>query len=127
VPSYRIDAPFVEVSLGAIYTSTELRRLFESIRDDPAVPDEALLLFDTTARTEVIATADIRERLDVLVDTLRPRIAPVFAIIVSSATALMAQTAQREARAKGFRVGLFLDVESARRWLAGFGSSPEGP
>jgi hypothetical protein len=38
----------------------ELRALFESIRDDPAVPDGALLLFDASARTQVLSQDDVR-------------------------------------------------------------------
>ena len=115
---YRIDGQFVEISLGARYTVTELRALFEAIRDDPGVPDGALLVFDASARTQVLSEDAVRARLRMLFDTLRSRVAPAIALIVSSASAVTGQTAQREASASGVRVGLFLDTESARRWLA---------
>jgi hypothetical protein len=118
--SYRINGPFVEVSLGDTYSLSALRALFESVRDDPALPRGALLLFDGSARTDVLSDADVRARLDALLETLAPRVAPVCAVIMSSAIARAAQTAQREARAADFRVELFLDFESARRWLAGY-------
>jgi hypothetical protein len=118
VRSYRINGRFVEICVPDGYSLAELRALFESIRDDPTLPSEALLLFDGSARTEVLTDADVRTRLAALLDILRPRMAPVFAVIVSSAIALSAQAAQRYATAAGVRVELFLDFERARRWLS---------
>jgi hypothetical protein len=118
VCAYRINGPFVEICVADGYSLTDLRALFESIRDDPALPSEALLLFDGSARTEELTDADVRARLGALLDILRPRIAPVFAVIVSSAIALSSQAAQRYAAAAGVRVELFLDFERARTWLS---------
>ena len=115
---YRINGPFVEICVADGYSLTDLRALFESIRDDPTLPSEALLLFDGSARTEVLTDAEIRARLAALLDILRPRMAPVYAVIVSSAIASSAQAAQRYASAAGIRVELFLDFERARRWLS---------
>jgi hypothetical protein len=118
VRSYRINGRFVEIRVADGYSLIDLRALFESIRDDPTLPSEALLLFDGSARTEVLTDADVRARLAALLEILRPRIAPVFAVIVSSAIALSAQAAQRYAAAAGIRVELFPDFERARRWLS---------
>jgi hypothetical protein len=73
---YHINGQFVEISLGARYSVPELRALFESIRDDPAVPDGALLLFDASARTQVLSEDDVRGRLGMLLDILGLRLAP---------------------------------------------------
>jgi hypothetical protein len=118
VCSYRINGPFVEICVADGYSLTDLRALFESIRDDPTLPSEPLLLFDGSARTEVLTDADVRARLAALLDILRPRMKPVFAVIVSSAITLSAEAAQRYAAAAGIRVELFLDFERARRWLS---------
>jgi hypothetical protein len=117
-PSYRIDAPFVEICVSDGYSLSDLRAFFESIRDDPGLPCPALLLFDGSARTERLTDADVRARFAVFVDTLRPRIAPAYAVVVSAAIVSAAETAQREAAAVGLRVGLFLDFERARGWLS---------
>jgi hypothetical protein len=45
-------------------------------------------------------------------------------MIVSSASALTGQVAQREAGAAGVRVGLFLDAASARQWLSSCAPTP---
>jgi hypothetical protein len=123
---YRTDGQFVEISLGARYETTELRTLFETIRDDPRVPDGALLLFDASSRTQVMSEHLARARLEMYLDILRGRAAPAFAAIVSSASALSGQTVQREAAAAGVRVALFLDSQSARRWLSSCAAMPEG-
>jgi hypothetical protein len=117
VLSYRIDGRFVEISLGERYTVTELRDLFLEIRNDSAVPEAALLLFDASMRTQVLSEDEVRARLGMLIDILGSRMAPVFAAIVSSASAVSGQTAQREASAAGLRCALFMDAERARRWL----------
>ena len=118
VLTYRTDGQFVEIDFGASYETTELRTLFETIRDDPGVPDGALLLFDARSRTQVLSEDLVRARLEIYSDILRARVAPVFAAIVSSATVVSGQTVQREAAASGIRVALFLDSQSARRWLS---------
>jgi hypothetical protein len=97
---------------------SDLRALFESIRDDPKLPAEPLLLFVGSARTEALADAVVRTRLAVFLDILRPRMVPAFAVIVSAAIASSAQAAQRYAAAGGVRVELFLDFERARSWLS---------
>ena len=126
VLSYRTDGQFVEISLGTTYETSELRTLFETIRDDPDVPDGALLLFDASCRTQVLSEDLVRARLEMYFEILRGRVAPAFAAIVSSASAVSGQTVQREAAAAGVRVALFLDSPSARRWLSSCGAIPEG-
>ena len=127
VPSYRIDGPFVEITLGARYTATELRDLLELIRDDPSMPNGALLLFDASARIQVLSETDVRSRLGMLVDLLGPRMTPAFATIVSSASAVTGQVAQRVASASGLRCELFVDAGAARQWLTSFAADHKIP
>jgi hypothetical protein len=110
----------VEICVQDGYSLSELRALFESIRDDPGLPPEALLLFDGRTRKERLPEADVRARLAVFLDTLRPRIAPAYAVVVSAAIVSAAEAAQREAEVAGLRVGLFQDFDRARRWLSGY-------
>ena len=67
---------------------------------------------------EVLPEDLVRARFEIYSDTLRGRVAPVFAAIVSSATVVSGQAVQREAAAAGIRVALFLDSQSARQWLS---------
>jgi hypothetical protein len=115
--AYRIDGQFVQVCVSDGSSLADLRALFESIRDDPTLPLNALLLFDGRARREVLAEPDIQRRLAVFLDILRPRMAPAFAVVVSSAIAPSSRAAQCHAEALGVRAELFQDVERARGWL----------
>jgi len=114
---YQINGPFVEICVADGCSLADLRALFESIRDDPTLPSEPLLLFDGSARKEVLSDTDVRTRLAVFLDIFRPRV-PVFAVVVSSAMVASAQASQRYAAAAGVRVELFPDFEPARGWLA---------
>jgi hypothetical protein len=116
---YRIRSPFVEVRVADGCSLNELRTLFESIRDDPKLPSDALLLFDSSGRRERLADSDVRARLGVFLDIMRPRMAPAYAVVVSTTIASAAETAQREAAVEGIRVGLFQDFDRARNWLSG--------
>lgn len=122
---YQINGPFVEICVSDGCSLTDLRALFESIRDDPTLPSDALLLFDGSARREALTDGDVRGRLEVLLDILRPRIVPAFAVIVSSALASSARLTQQYAAAAGVRVELFLDLERARGWLSTCAPAPE--
>ena len=115
---YRIDTPFVEVCVSDGCSLSDLRSLFESIRDDPKLPTAALVLFDSSTRRETLADADVRARVAVFLDIMRPRMAPAYAVVVSTKIAGAAETAQREAAVAGIRVGLFQDFDRARRWLS---------
>jgi hypothetical protein len=127
VLSYRIDGRFVEISLGERYTATELRDLFLELRDDTTLPVGALLLFDASARRDVLSEEEVRARLGMLIDILGPHLGSAFAAIVSSASALTGQVAQREASASGLRCALFIDAASARHWLAAVAPTPRTP
>jgi hypothetical protein len=51
----------------------EVAALCKSIRDDPALLEAALLLFDSSARTEDLSSDDARIRLGTLIDILAAR------------------------------------------------------
>ena len=73
VRQYRIDGQLVEISVADGCSVADLRALFESIRDDPALPSGALLLFNGSERERVISDADVHTRMAVfLAHILRP-------------------------------------------------------
>ena len=117
----------MEICVEDGYSLGQLRALFESIRDDPGLPSEALLLFDGRTRKERLAESDVRARLAVFLDTLRPSMAPAYAVVVSAAIVSAAEAAQREAEVAGVRVGLFQDFDRARRWLSGYAPASSHP
>jgi hypothetical protein len=92
--SYGINGPFVAVSLGERYALPELRTLLESVRDNPALPARALLLFDSHARTIVHSVDAVRARL-VPSSTSSIRVWPVSGGVVSDRLAGGDGTARR--------------------------------
>ena len=110
----------MEICVEDGYSLSELRRCSnrsETIRDCR----RKLSCCSTAGRERKGSPdADVRARLAVFLDTLRPRMAPAYAVVVSSAIASAAEAAQREAEVAGLRVGLFQDFDRARRWLSGY-------
>jgi len=115
--TYQIAGSVVEICVGDGCSLDDLRALLESIRDDPALPSPVHVLCDSSARRETLTDADVRIRLAVFLDVLRPRMVPVMAVVPSSAITSSAKAAQRYAAAAGIRIELFQDHAGARRWL----------
>jgi len=111
---YQISGSVVEIRIGDGWSISDLRALLESIRADPSLPPAPLVLCDNSARMERLTDADVRTRLAVFLDILRP---PVVAVVASAAITASAAAAQRYAAAAGIRMELFQDREGARRWL----------
>ncbi len=94
--------------------------MLKAIRDDPALSEGALLLFDARARTEGLSDDEVRFRVGTVVEILRPSIGPALAVVLSSIIAPTAQVVQREASIAGLRIGLFDHIDAARRWLTAY-------
>jgi hypothetical protein len=124
VLAYRVNGPFVELFLDQTHPYTTKRAVFEAMRDDRSVSDRALMLIESGQRIDLPSEAEIRARLRMFQELL-PRFAPVWAVVVSPALLEAAKPLQRFAREAGLRIGLFTDVESARRWLGVYASADE--
>ena len=117
VLAYVINGVFVEVVLPDAYTLQELRALYRAVLDDPALPQRALMLFDARQRVSQVSFEERRARTAAFLEILPPRIPPVCAMVATPQAALTAKAAQLEAGVTGLRVGIFSDMDSARRWL----------
>jgi hypothetical protein len=117
---YRFDGHFVEVTLPDIYSLAELRATYEAIRDDPALPRPAVMLFDARARVTQLSAGESRARAEAFLEILCPRVPAVFAMVVTPTSAIAGKTAQVEASQAGLRIGIFTSDAGARQWLSAY-------
>ena len=117
--AYRVNGHMVEVDLGRAYELHDLRTVLQAIRDDPAVPPGALLIVDgTKVDASAVSPFDAQMRAGALMDIMGERAARVFAVVVPTGLTDTARLAQHAVGARGLRMGIFQDIESARRWLS---------
>jgi hypothetical protein len=124
VLSYRINGPFVEVTVEDGHSLKELRTLYRQLLADPLLPATVLMVFDARAGTGTLSDAERRARLDAFVEILCPRVLPVCAVVTPTISTVGAKSAQTEASQRGLRVGLFSDMDAARRWLGVYADTP---
>lgn len=123
--SYRSDGQFVVLTSSGINTAGERQAVFDAIRSDPTVPDGANLIIDIRNYEARLTQAELQDRVRTLLDTLGGKIGIACAVIVRDATQPVALSFQLVAANMNFRVGVFRDEESARKWLAPY--SDEAP
>lgn len=101
------------------HSAEEARRVFVSIRNDPAVPAGLGLLVDVRAFHQPVATGEIHQRLSTLITELAPKIAPVSAFVINDTLpqAVTAAFVQDFARERGVHVLISRDLDDARAWL----------
>jgi hypothetical protein len=120
--SYEIDGSILILRASGTATLSERQLVFNAVRDDAAVPSDALLLLDVRevdVREVDVAMSEYTgvERLRVLLDQLGRKLGPVCAVIVSPGLAEQSRLFQDAGSGVGLRVGLFSDEPSARQWL----------
>jgi hypothetical protein len=115
--SYETDGRIL--TLRATGTTTLAQRIpvFAAIRDDPRVPDAALLLID--ARTTDAAANEhvVVEHVRVLFEVLGNKLGTLCAMIVAPQIDPSARLFQNRALDLALEVSIFDDEVSARRWL----------
>ena len=80
--SYRVDGPILVLTLG-VSTWVERSALYETIRADPSVPNNALLLIDARQFQDAVTEPLLRQRFALLRQQLGPKLGQVCAILVS--------------------------------------------
>ena len=111
--SYEIDGSILALRASGAPTLDERLPVFEAVRADARVPDNALLLLDVREVSAGMSEYVVVERLRVLLDQLGPKLGPVCAMIVSPEVADQARIFQTEPIGFGLRVDLFSDEHSA--------------
>jgi hypothetical protein len=117
--SYEIDGSILTLRATGRVTHLERVPVFDAVRADANVPNNALLLIDFTKAHALTSPYAVIERLRILVDQLGPKLGRLCAMIVPPALAAQGASFQTEAQAFGLRVAIFCDERSARQWLTG--------
>ena len=115
--SYEIEGVILTLKPTGRTTAAERRPVFDAIRADTRVPNEALLLIDGREVTAGVSEHVVIERVRILFDQLGPKLGHQCALIIHSELADEARIFQTAAADHGLRVGLFSDEQSARSSL----------
>ena|ERR1700676_2300383 len=115
--SYEINGSILTLRASGTTTLDERKPVFDAIRADAAVPDNALILID--AREVFIGMSEpvVVERLRVLLDQLGGKLGRRCALVIDPGGADQAEIFKTEAPAFGLRVSLFTNEQLARDWL----------
>lgn len=115
--SYEIDGSILTLRASGPPTLSVRQPVFDAVRADATVPNQALVLLDVREVDQVMSEYVVIERLRVLVEQLGQKLGPLCAIIVRQEHVHQARMFQQAGRGLGLRVELFGDEASARQWL----------
>jgi len=116
--SYRVDGPFVILTTNGKSTDSERALVFEALRADSKVPDGAYLIIDIREYEIRLTQAELESRVRAMVEALAPKIGVASAVLVGDSSLRIGLGLQLVAGNLNFRVGVFHDEASARKWLA---------
>jgi hypothetical protein len=118
--SYEIDGSILTVRASGTTTLAQRQPVFDAIRDDTSVPQDALILIDVREFDFGLSEYLLSDRLRVFFDHLGAKCGPMLAVIIPSGLgADQARVFKSKAIDFGMRVRLFSDEQSAREWLNG--------
>jgi hypothetical protein len=117
--SYAVDGPVVIVRVTGTPTDEERAAVYGAIARDAAVPKPALLLINASRADPSSGSADIRHRAQMLAGVLVPLGTERCALVVPPRLADDAYEFQAAAGELSVEVRLFIDEDSAKRWLRG--------
>jgi hypothetical protein len=110
----------VTITVTPHSTFEERRAIYDAIRVDPRVPDDAVLLLDVRQHDEFLTPEIVRARVPRLKEALGPKLGSAFALLVTKERmpdALIFQAVAGEFR---FRIGVFYEEALARTWLQAY-------
>jgi hypothetical protein len=115
--SYEISGSILTFRASGTTSVGERKPIFDAIRADASVPNNALILLDVREVDVGMSEHAVVERLRVLLDQLGPKLGPACAMLVPQGLAEQGRLFQTEAIGFGLRVRLFSDELTARQWL----------
>ena len=115
--NYRADGPFVILTTIGKDTAAERQVVYDAILSDPNVQDGAYLIIDLRKYAARLTQSELQDRVRALLDTLGTKLAIACAAIVRDGSLRFGLELQLVAGNMIFRVAVFHDEESARRWL----------
>lgn len=116
--SYKVDGQFVILTANGKANERERSQLFEALRADPNVPDGAYLIIDIRDYEIRLTQAELEARVRAMVEALASKIGVASAVLVGDSSLRIGLGLQLVAGNMNFRVGVFHDEASARKWLA---------
>lgn len=115
--SYTVNGKIVRFTVIGDVALAERESVYAAVRADPAVVDGFLLLVDARKAKVTFRDATIDDRVERLVNGLRPKFGSACAFVEPVHDPLYGKKFQRAGARLGVRIGLFADEESALRWL----------
>jgi hypothetical protein len=117
---YGVENGLVMITIGPLSTFNERQALYDAIRRDPRVPDDAVLLLDVRLHEEVLTPETVRARVPLLKNALGPKLGSAFALLATRDRMPDAMIFQAVAGEFQFRVGVFYEEALARTWLTAY-------
>jgi hypothetical protein len=116
--SYEHDGLFVTLITDGKVTIGERQAVCDAIRSDPNVPNGSYLIIDMRQCQVQLTQAELQERVRSVLESLTEKIGVACAIIVQDKSLRIGLGFQLIAGKMNFRVGVFRDDATARRWIA---------
>lgn len=118
--TYRVEGSILVLTAAGETSLQQREAAFTAIRNDPNVPDGALLLLDAREFSEILNAKTVQERVRSLVGELGPKLGLVCAVVMPLERTLDLHFFQSMGPELGLRVGLFQHEGAARRWLRSY-------
>jgi hypothetical protein len=116
--SYEIDGSILTLRASGTTTLGQRQSVFDAIRADPRVPNNALLLIDVRHYDFGMSAYLLGDRLRIFFDFLGPKCGAALAVIIPAGLgADQVHAFKSKAIDFGLRVDLFSDEQLARDWL----------
>jgi hypothetical protein len=116
--TYRADGPVVGLTSTGEDTYVERQFVYDAILSDPKVPDGAYLILDLLKYAVLLTQSELERRARPLLETLGPKIARPFAVVVRDTSMRLGLGLKLAAGNMEFLVAIFHEEETARRWLS---------
>jgi hypothetical protein len=118
--TYSTSGRRLEVRAAGTIPQEESEAVMEAIRQDPAVPDQALFLLDVTDHDDSnVPLSEVGPRLFHMVGALGPKLGSFWAIVTANQLdqVVKLRLAQHLVRGSDITVTIFRDLDEARNWL----------
>jgi hypothetical protein len=114
---YAYDGKVIQVALTRNYSDNDFRNVIYKALSDPAFESGMSLLVDMRESSETRTPDELRWKV-IFLKTLRSRLSPFCAVVVSSPSHYgMAEVFSTFAESEGIEVLVTYDIEQAKHWL----------
>ena len=117
--SFSIDGSILMIVGTGTTSVAERTAFYAALREDPSVPERALLLLDARRADTAKDVRELEERTHLIAHLLGPKMGPFCAVIAPPRMTVDAVFFQAAGGELGIRVAIFNDEPDARKWLEG--------